>query len=211
MSEADFAAVAAPRTRVLRPYSGEREFALIGTGLTALAGVSVSLAVLLADSGSIAWTSTNAAMLIVVVVMGNIVGYVSICVWMQATRTRLTAAGYDAPPTWKIWLGWLIPFYAIVAPYQVMRALRERTTSPQAALMLTWWLGWLVYLVCDRAYGAIPTAGPTTYGVLAIGTVALIASYAALVRLIMTISASLQPRNWAQTAASTSTTEPAGA
>jgi len=61
--------------------------------------------------------------------------------WMNSVRDALAAQGDEAPATWKVWGGWLIPVYALFGPFLVMRQLSARVDL--GTVRARWWASFL--------------------------------------------------------------------
>lgn len=123
---------------------------------------------------------------------GGIFSYVTLNLWLVKARNAALAQGYPAPERWKIWAGWLIPFYSLVAPYRVMKELAfkagaGRTGGPLAL----WWAAFLASAFCARLTNLdnLSTSTLQLAGVLCV--LSLAASFAGLITVIGRMSAAL--------------------
>lgn len=182
-----------PRVRKIRAFGSEPVVAVAGTGLNTLIQIGLMSYLIFFELGLVMPSNGAVSTLVPLSLLGSAVGYASVVHWMLAARSRVELADYEAPPTWKVWAGWIIPFYNLVGPYRVMESLRVRVRTGPQWTMQVWWAGWLIFIVLDRVYSLIPDVNALTTSMLAISVVALAASYAALVNVILGVSASFQP------------------
>jgi|GEM_PF-5783841 len=183
----------APAERVARPLGNEPLFAIIGTALATVAVVASSWYMFAVDSGAIEFNASLGLAQSAFVFLAAIAGYVTLCRWMQAVRTRLVEVRQPAPPTWKIWWGWIIPFYNLGAPYVVMRDLRARVASGNSAVLTVWWTTWLAGYFIAWMLSVAGAGSDIANAMIVAGAVTMIACFVCLVPLIRSISASLVP------------------
>lgn len=160
---------------------------LVGTAATAA---------FLVESNDTAVLATPEALFgiaaLVLLAGGGILSYVTLNLWLVKARNAALAQGYPAPATWKIWAGWLIPFYSLVAPYRVMKELTFKAgTSRTSAPLVLWWAGWLAAGLSARLSDSAGSS-TTMFQVTALLCVlSLAASYAGLAIVIRRISAAM--------------------
>jgi len=183
-------------TSPIRPLGAQPIVAIVATGAYTLADALLTGMFLWLQSGSYPLATAEAitSLGLVVLIVSGIGAYVALCIWMQAVRNRLSEARYDVPPVWKIWAGWLIPFYALVAPFNVMKGLRVRVLWGSDKLVNVWWSTFLVSSFIARYSSAGAFGGEANVLLPILSSILLVGSFAALVVVIRSTSASLEPR-----------------
>lgn len=182
-----------PAERVVRRLGNEPRSAIIGTASLTVAVVVTSWYMVVVDSGTAEFSTSLGLALSAFTFAAAIAGYVTLCRWMQAVRTRLAEVRQPAPPTWKIWWGWIIPFYNLGAPYVVMRDLRVRVAAPTSAVLTVWWATWLAGYPTTWLYSLATPGSGFANAMIVGGAVTTVVSFVCLVPLIRSISASLVP------------------
>lgn len=178
----------------LQPLGSQPLVALMGTGLYTAIQIGICVYALLILNG-LAFYGDFALMLpFLGLFVGGIAGYVTLCLWMQAVQSRLVAARYPAPASWKIWASWFIPLYAFVGPLLVMQQLRPRTIPGSTFYLAMWWLGFIGFVILDRVFTASTQVTSSLDGLLIASIILIAGSYLALAKLITDISASLNKR-----------------
>ncbi|NYJ02573.1 hypothetical protein HNR19_003271 [Nocardioides thalensis] len=81
--------------------------------------------------------------------------YIVACVWLQSARKTAQIISprfsHTRRPVW-VWLGWWVPIVSFWFPYQVVRDVRDNSSTsavPTVGLGL-WWTAWLVYIIDSR-------------------------------------------------------------
>lgn len=83
-----------------------------------------------------------------------IAAYVVNCIWLQTARKNAEvinpAARQERGPVW-VWLGWWVPIVSLWFPYQVVRDVRDGSTTRSSSTGLgLWWTTWLLFLIGNR-------------------------------------------------------------
>lgn len=177
------------------PTIGEsRLVALVAAGVFLVSSLLLSLAASMAwdvdpydPNNTFAALGFGAAGLFYFV--GLLFMYVAGCVWQMRVRGVAQALGRPVPATWKVWAGWWIPFYALVAPYRVMKELAEAVRTPQVTVALgVWWTGILSAQFFDRL-STFATDTAQVVGLMACKTVFDLCAAGGIFVLIIRVSA----------------------
>lgn len=121
--------------------------------------------------------------------LGLLFMYVAGCVWQMRLRGVAQALGRPVPATWKVWAGWWIPLYSLVAPYRVMRELAEAVRAPQVNVALgIWWTGILAGQFFDRL-SMFATDDAQMVGLMACKTLFDLCAAGGIIVLIVRVSA----------------------
>ena len=127
--------------------------------------------------------------LVGIAILGGVTGYVTVCLWMIRVRDIVKPQGYPAPESWKIWAGWFIPFYCLVAPVKAMSDLGHKAGKGRLNGFLTlWWAGLLVTTLAGRIAEAEGIDAGTVTSAAVVQAAAAIASLVGLMALIPRIS-----------------------
>lgn len=177
-----------------RPVSGAGALSLVGCGAY-LAGTMATGAFLIVSKASKVMSTAEAFVglgALALLFGGGLFSYITLNLWLVKARDAALTQGYPAPATWKIWAGWLIPFYSLVAPYRVMKELAfkagpSRTSGPLAL----WWAGWLATGLASRFVGSTDSSGTQLQVAVLVASLALTASYVGLVILVRRIGAAI--------------------
>ncbi len=175
-----------------REVDGHARFAKAGAIAAAVAGLCLAASNYVAVStpeddlnGALALLA-----LIGVAVLGGLAGYLTLCTWMSRVSDIVKSQGYPTPESWKIWAGWIIPFYNLAAPVRAMDKLAFKAGKERMTLFLTlWWGGFLASSIASRLTGLANVEASTVVVLSVVEAVAALVSLAGLLVLIARISA----------------------
>ncbi len=171
--------------------SGHARWAKVGAFSAAVAGLCLAafnyLVAVAADDDLAAALVITA--LFGVAFMGALTGYLTLCLWMIRVRDIVKPQGYPAPESWKIWAGWFIPLYSLVAPLRAMDKLAFKAGKERMTPFLTlWWGGFLVTNIASRLTDITSIEASIVLVLTAVEAVAALVSLAGLLVLIARIS-----------------------
>ena len=176
------------------PVDKEARLARIGTGTVPALALATTVLMVWIEASSVTVTGGVVAVSVLAFaleLLALLFGYVTLCLWMQAARSRLVEARFNPPEVWQIWVPWLVPVWSLFGPFRVMRDLHLRVKGGSDVYLYTWWGGWVAHFLLFTFVDPEVVGTGAFVSLTVIAFALLLASYWALQRVIADVSRSV--------------------